>query len=86
MTHDVFIPLQALKGRGVAHRQPHRFERDQRAAFDDGWGTLDAAADEGAAPPASAEELRQRVTELEAENERLRQQVKALQDLLAEQG
>lgn len=53
MTHDVFIPLQALKGRGVAHRQPHRFERDQRAAFDDGWGTLDAAADEGAAPPAT---------------------------------
>jgi len=45
-----------------------------------------AAPDEGAAPPASAEELRQRVTELEAENERLRQQVKALQDLLAEQG
>lgn len=45
-----------------------------------------AAPDEGAAPPASAEALRQRVTELEAENERLRQQVKALQDLLAEQG
>ena len=45
-----------------------------------------AAPDEGAAPPASAEELRQRVTALEAENERLRQQVKALQDLLAEQG
>ena len=50
MTHDVFIPLQALKGRGVAHRQPHRFERDQRAAFDDGWGTLDAAADEADRP------------------------------------
>ncbi len=45
-----------------------------------------AAPDEGATPPASAEELRQRVTALEAENERLRQQVKALQDLLAEQG
>lgn len=44
------------------------------------------APDESTAPPASAEELRQRVTELEAENERLRQQVKALQDLLAEQG
>ena len=46
-----------------------------------------AAAQEGDAPAAaSADELRQRVTELEAENERLRQQVKALQDLLAEQG
>ncbi|MBS0292367.1 MAG: plasmid replication/partition related protein, partial [Proteobacteria bacterium] len=31
-----------------------------------------------------ATKLQQRVAELEAENERLRQQVKALQDLLAE--
>jgi cell division protein FtsB len=35
---------------------------------------------------ASPEELQQRVNELEAENERLRQQIKALQELLAEQG
>jgi len=39
-----------------------------------------------AAPAASPEELQTRVTELEAENERLRLQVKTLQDLLAEQG
>ena len=38
------------------------------------------------APAASPEELQARVTELEAENERLRLQVKTLQDLLAEQG
>lgn len=45
------------------------------------------AGEEGeTAPPPSAEELQQRVAELEAENERLRQQVKALQELLAEQG
>ena len=46
------------------------------------------AADESAeaAPVASAEELQARVTELEAENERLRMQVKTLQELLAEQG
>ena len=46
------------------------------------------AADEsaGSAPAASAEELQARVTELEAENERLRMQVKTLQELLAEQG
>jgi hypothetical protein len=47
-----------------------------------------AAADEGsldAAPLASAEALQARVTELEAENERLRLQVKTLQELLAEQ-
>ncbi|MES2530613.1 MAG: radical SAM protein, partial [Pseudomonadota bacterium] len=38
---DVFIPLNALKGRGAASRIAHRFERDQRNAFDDGWGTLE---------------------------------------------
>ena len=41
---DVFVPLHALKGRGVAYRQPHRFERDARDAFDDGWGTQEASA------------------------------------------
>ncbi|MEZ5702536.1 MAG: PA0069 family radical SAM protein [Burkholderiaceae bacterium] len=47
------FPMQALKGRGVAHRQPHRFERDARAAFDDGWGTaetLHQAGEEAASP------------------------------------
>ncbi|MFC3684054.1 PA0069 family radical SAM protein [Hydrogenophaga luteola] len=47
------IPISALKGRGLAWRQPHRFERDQRAAFDDGWGTLEeglAEREEAAAP------------------------------------
>ena len=47
------IPLQAVKGRGVAHRQTHRFELDQRAAFDDGWGTAEAGwveSEEAAAP------------------------------------
>lgn len=53
MTSDVFIPLRAIKGRGVAHRQPHRFERDQRDAFDDGWGTLQHGLDESPPPPAT---------------------------------
>lgn len=44
---DFSIPLHALKGRGVAHRQAHRFERDARAAFDDGWGTAEARLVEG---------------------------------------
>ncbi len=46
------------------------------------------ADDDGAdaTPLASAEELQARVTELQAENERLRMQVKTLQELLAEQG
>ncbi|MPM79001.1 hypothetical protein SDC9_126017 [bioreactor metagenome] len=47
-------------------------------ASDDAEGMAEAAAP-------SVDELRKRVSELEAENERLRQQVKALQDLLAEQ-
>jgi len=52
---DVFIPLHALKGRGAATRLPHRFERDARNAFDDGWGTLEegAAAAEGLPPLAT---------------------------------
>jgi hypothetical protein len=48
--------------------------------------STDAAEPDGAAPAPSTESLQKRVNELEAENERLRQQVKALQDLLAEQG
>ena len=37
---DVRIPLQALKGRGAASRIPHRFARDARDPFDDGWDSL----------------------------------------------
>ncbi len=47
---DVFIPLHALKGRGAASRIAHRFERDQRNDFDDGWGTLEEGASEPLAP------------------------------------
>jgi len=45
---DTHIPLHALKGRGAASRLAHRFERDSRGAFDDGWGTLEAGMEEGA--------------------------------------
>jgi len=34
---EVRVPLSAIKGRGTASRFPHRFERDQREGFDDGW-------------------------------------------------
>ncbi|MDP9902227.1 PA0069 family radical SAM protein [Variovorax ginsengisoli] len=47
---DAFIPLHALKGRGAATRIAHRFERDARSAFDDGWGTLEEGAAEPLAP------------------------------------
>ncbi len=40
---EVCIPVEAIKGRGAATRMPHRFEKDVRSAWDDGWGTLDEA-------------------------------------------
>jgi DNA repair photolyase len=42
------IPVEAIKGRGTATRHPHRFERDAREAFDDGW---EVEPEEGALPP-----------------------------------
>ena len=41
---EVTIPIHAIKGRGTATRLAHRFERDARLAYDDGWGTLEADA------------------------------------------
>jgi len=38
---DAIIPIHAIKGRGTATRIAHRFEKDVRAAWDDGWGTLE---------------------------------------------
>lgn len=38
---DAIIPIHAIKGRGTATRMPHRFEKDVRDAWDDGWGTLE---------------------------------------------
>ncbi|MES2400706.1 MAG: radical SAM protein, partial [Pseudomonadota bacterium] len=46
---DAIIPIHAIKGRGTATRIAHRFEKDARLAYDDGWGTLEDAA-EGDAP------------------------------------
>ncbi len=39
-TPGSIIPIHAIKGRGMATRIAHRFSRDERDAFDDGWGTL----------------------------------------------
>jgi DNA repair photolyase len=41
---DAIIPLHAIKGRGTATRMAHRFEKDVRSAWDDGWGTLEEEA------------------------------------------
>ncbi|HYW57350.1 MAG TPA: PA0069 family radical SAM protein [Polaromonas sp.] len=44
---EVRIPLHAIKGRGTSTRMAHRFSRDARDAWDDGWGTLeDSLAEE----------------------------------------
>ncbi|RYF57290.1 MAG: radical SAM protein, partial [Comamonadaceae bacterium] len=40
---EVRVPLAAIKGRGTATRFPHRFERDAREGFDDGWEVDDDA-------------------------------------------
>jgi DNA repair photolyase len=55
---DVFIPIHALKGRGAATRLAHRFERDTRSAFDDGWGTLEENAAQAEELPPLATEVR----------------------------
>jgi DNA repair photolyase len=47
---EVTIPLHAIKGRGSATRIAHRFEKEARAAYDDGWGTLEEAAGEAPRP------------------------------------
>ena len=38
---ELKIPLQAIKGRGAAARNAHRFAKDQRTSCDDGWPTRD---------------------------------------------
>ena len=48
MTLETLIPIHAIKGRGMATSMAHRFSVDERAAFDDGWGTLDDGAAESA--------------------------------------
>jgi len=40
---EVHIPVQSIKGRGTATHLAHRFSSVDRAAFDDGWGTLEGA-------------------------------------------
>lgn len=41
---EVRVPLSAIKGRGTATRFAHRFERDLREGFDDGWQRSEAEA------------------------------------------
>jgi DNA repair photolyase len=65
---DAFIPIHAIKGRGAATRLPHRFERDARDAFDDGWGTLEEGSAE-ALPPLQTEVRFEDVKSVLSEND-----------------
>jgi DNA repair photolyase len=49
------IPAHAIKGRGSASSIAHRFSRDAREGFDDGWGTVEDVAMQRQAgvPPAT---------------------------------
>ena len=75
---------QAVAAEGAdALKQAAKRVRDAKKKPKTAKPEADESAD--AAPSASPEELQARVTELEAENERLRMQVKTLQELLSEQ-
>ncbi len=50
---EVRIPVAAIKGRGAASSVANRFCGDARAAFDDGWGTLEWASGAHAPLPAA---------------------------------
>lgn len=55
------IPIHAIKGRGAATQLAHRFSKDERNAFDDGWGTLEDGV-------AEAQELQPIATEVRFED------------------
>lgn len=47
----LYAPVPAVKGRGTVWALEHRFTRDARQNFDDGWGTLALAAAEDSPAP-----------------------------------
>lgn len=57
-----------LKGRGTAWSLAHRFSKDERLAYDDGWGTLDQAVSEEVLPPPT-QVLEERVKTILAGND-----------------
>ncbi len=48
-----FVHAAPLKGRGSAWAIEHRFTKDGRESYDDGWGTLEQAAGEEAPGPST---------------------------------
>jgi DNA repair photolyase len=62
------LMLAPVKGRGTVWALEHRFSRDAREAFDDGWGTLEQAAREEAVAPGT-QILEERVKTILAGND-----------------
>ena len=60
-TIDAIQGIKAIKGRGSATAIAHRFSRDERGAFDDGWGTLGNVAGQGDAEAAERPPLQTQV-------------------------
>lgn len=61
-------PADAAKGRGTTWAVPHRFSIDERAAFDDGWGTEDQLVAEEHLLPAT-QIIEERVKSIIASND-----------------
>ena len=62
-TQPIYFQRAAVKGRGSAWAIAHRFQVEQREQFDDGWGTVDQAAQEEHLAPTTQiiEERAQRI-------------------------
>jgi DNA repair photolyase len=65
----VFAPRNALKGRGTVWAIEHRFTSASHEAFDDGWGTLEQAAQEEELHGAQTQVLEERVKSILAGND-----------------
>ena len=65
------LPQASVKGRGTAWALAHRFSTDERAVYDDGWGTLDQAvqAVQAQALPPSTQVLEEHVKTILAGND-----------------
>jgi len=62
------LPVEPIKGRGTAWSLAHRFNKDERLAYDDGWGTLEQSVLEQPLPPAT-QVLEERVKTILAGND-----------------
>jgi DNA repair photolyase len=65
----MFAPAVALKGRGTVWALEHRFKGDSRSEFDDGWGTLEQAAQQEAHTAPQTQVLEQKVKGILSSND-----------------